>query len=91
MGATGTYAFKVPSAKLSGRERELVGGGASARQNRDVSIASDYKSVKWGDEIFNTSRLPDNLFDLHRTASARNGVATNAEGQRHMVVVICQR
>lgn len=48
------------------------GEGGKARQNADVSIASDYKSVKRQDEIFKTPRLGDNLFDPDRTASARN-------------------
>lgn len=55
--------------------------GGSARQNRDVSIASDDKSDERPDEIFKTSRLPDNLCDPDRTASARNvGVSWRTQG-----------
>lgn len=76
---------------------ESVGGmrgrdareGGNARQNGDVSIASDDKSVKWRDEIFKTLRLRDNLFDPDRTASAKKTSACRG-GLRRSQTLGCE-
>lgn len=72
------------------REGWAVGSG---RQNCDVSIASDYRSIAQPDEIFKASHLPDNLVDPDRTASAKNVGASwrTHGGQQHSVVTCCQR